>query len=92
MAPEPHKRPVRLPPNDLAARDLPQTREGARVWWKIHRPARDPTLFSLQSTHRYSHPNCPHPILYVGIDPATCLWEVFGDTLFDNGRVLPKTH
>ena len=25
------------------------------------------------------------------MDPETCLWEVFGDTVFDSGRVVPKT-
>lgn len=29
--------------------------------------------------------------MYVAIDPATCLWERFGDRLFDNGHVIPRT-
>jgi len=27
----------------------------------------------------------------VATDVETCLWEIFGDAVFDNGRVLPKT-
>jgi hypothetical protein len=25
------------------------------------------------------------------MDAETCLWEIFGDAVFDHGRVLPKT-
>jgi hypothetical protein len=31
-------------------------------------------------------------LLYVGVDPETCLWERFGDKLFDGGHSLPRTH
>jgi hypothetical protein len=47
--------------------------------------------FTLKPTHRYSHPNCPYPILYVAMDAGTCLWERFGDNVFDHGYTLPKT-
>ena len=29
--------------------------------------------------------------MYVAVDPETCLWECFGDHVFNNGRSLPKT-
>lgn len=47
--------------------------------------------FNLKPTHRYSHPNCPFPVLYAAIDPETSFWEVFGDAVFDNGHALPPT-
>jgi len=57
----------------------------------VHPRLSSAIFFNLKPAHRYSHPNCPFPILYVAIDPQTCLWEVFGDAVFDHGRALPKT-
>ncbi len=84
-------RPLRLPPADLAAHELPRTRQIARGWFRVHARAYKAIFFNLKPTHRYSHPNCPCPILYVAMDVETCLWEVFGDSVFDNERALPKT-
>jgi hypothetical protein len=57
----------------------------------VHPRINSAIFFNLKPTHRYSHPNCPCPILYVAIDPETCLWEVFGDAVFDHGHALPHT-
>ena len=84
-------RPIRLPPADLAAHDLPRTRQIARAWFKVHPRSYDAIFFRLKPTHRYSHPSCPYPILYLGIDVETCLWEIFGDAVFDKGHALPRT-
>jgi hypothetical protein len=84
-------RPIRLPPADFGTRKLPGTRQIGRAWFRVHARATQPIVFNLKPTHRYSHPNCPSPILYVAIDPETSLWEVFGDALFDHERALPKT-
>src|SRR5438105_2379585 len=91
MAGNQRARPITLPPADLAGQRLPRTRQIARAWFKVHPRSYDAISFALKPTHRYSHPNCPHPILYAGIDPDTCLWEVFGDAIFDHRHVLPKT-
>ena len=40
--------------------------------------------------HRFSHPDCPHKLLYVGSDPATCLWERFGDDAFRGCHTLSR--
>src|SRR5437870_4597339 len=85
-------RPVRLPPADLAAQALPRTRQIGRAWFKVHPLSYDAIFFCLKPTHRYSHPSCPSLMLYLGIDLETCLWEIFGDAVFDNEHVLPKTH
>jgi len=84
-------RPIRLPPAQLDAQELPRTRQIARAWFRVHPRASQAIFFNLKPTHRYSHPNCPFPILYVAMDAETCLWEVFGDAVFDHGRALPKT-
>jgi len=75
----------------LGTQKLPGTRQMARGWFRVHPHWSSAIFFNLKPTHRYSHPNCPFPILYVAIDPETCLWEVFGDAVFDHGHALPKT-
>src|SRR5947209_11755278 len=84
-------RPIRLPPAGLAAQALPRTRQIARAWFKVYLRSYEAIFFCLKPTHRYSHPSCPCPILYLGIDAETCLWEIFGDAVFDNEHVLPKS-
>ena len=85
-------RPVRLPPTDLANHPLPRTRQIARAWYRVHPSSDDAIYFSLLPTHRFSHPNCPYKFLYLTIDAQTCLWERFGDLMFDGAHALPKTH
>ncbi len=84
-------RPIRLPPAELATRALPITRQSARSWFRIHAQPYPAIFFSINPAHRYSHPDCPYPILYVGMDPKTCLWERFGDHIYDHGYTIPKT-
>jgi len=91
MAGNPSPRPIRWPPADLGTQKLPGTRQIARAWFRVHPRSYRAIFFNLKPTHRYSHPNCPFPILYVAIDPETCLWEAFGDAVFDDGHALPKT-
>jgi hypothetical protein len=57
----------------------------------VHPKAYEAIHFNRNPTNRYSHPNCPFKILYVAIDPETCLFERFGDDLYDNARHLPQT-
>jgi hypothetical protein len=38
--------------------------------------------------HRFSHGHCPYPLLYVGANLPTCLWEYFGDDIFQGQRVI----
>jgi hypothetical protein len=92
MASNPALRPIRLPPANLATQTLPQTRQIARAWYRVHQSKYAAIYFSLFPTHRFSHPNCSNKFLYVAMDPETCLWEFFGDKMFDNGHSLPKTH
>jgi hypothetical protein len=87
----PPNRTLRLPPTDLSARTLLRTRQTARPWFRVHQSAHHAINFSLNPTHRFSHPSCACKILYVAIDPQTCFWECFGDRLYDGGHSLPKT-
>jgi hypothetical protein len=63
----------------------------ARAWFRVHQTVHQAIYFGLNSINRFSHPNCPHKLLYVAIDPQTCFWECFGDMMFDGGRALPRT-
>ena len=84
-------RTVRLPPAGMALEALPRTRQIARAWFRIHQSGHSAIYFSLNPTHRFSHPHCPHKMLYVAMDSPTCLWECFGDRLFDGNHRLPRT-
>jgi hypothetical protein len=84
-------RPLRLPPADLARKNLPQARLPARVWSRVHPASQHAIAFGLNPAHRFSHPDCPFKFLYVGTDLATCLWERFGDTVFDQDHRVAKT-
>lgn len=84
-------RPLRLPPPDLEQRTLPHSRLGARAWHRVHPASQKAISFSLNSAHRFSHPNCHCRFLYVGTDLETCLWERFGDTVFGQDHRVSKT-
>ena len=45
-------------------------------------------MFGKRSHHRFSHPKCPFPLLYAGASIQTCLWEVFGDDVFQGRRMI----
>jgi hypothetical protein len=40
--------------------------------------------FGIRDYHRFSHASCPYPLLYAAPNVQTCLWEVFGDDVFQN--------
>ena len=76
------------PGRDFGTIVIPITRQPARTWFRVHRtdvPALD---FGLQPHHRFSHASCPYPLLYVGPNVQTCLWEAFGDDVFQGSRTL----
>ena len=90
MPANPVSRPLRLPPADLATRVLPRTRQPARSWFLIHAKQYSAIFFSINPAHRYSHADCPYQLLYVGPDLKTCLWERFGDHIYDHGYTIPR--
>lgn len=83
-------RPIWSPPADLDQRSIPRHRQPARIWFRVH-GKHDPALaFRLAAHHRFSHPESLHKLLYVGSDPATCLWERFGDDAYRGCRALSQ--
>lgn len=80
-----------LPGDDFARRSIPVTRQEARTWYRVHWADVSATRFAMNPGHRFSHADCPYPMLYVGPSIQTCLWEVFGDDVFQNERVIART-
>jgi hypothetical protein len=83
-------RKLRLPPPDFSELQIPSTREPARDWFRVHQSGFPARYFSLSETHRFSHPACPYPSLYLGIDAATCLFERFGEVMYDQKNAVAK--
>jgi len=44
--------------------------------------------FGIRAHHRFSHPDCPFPLLYVGASIPACLWKYFGDDVSGGQRVI----
>jgi len=83
-------RPLRLPPANFDQRLIPRRRQVERKWFRVERADLTLLAFGLAPHHRFSHPDCPYPVLYLGSDPATCLWERFGDVMFDGSHTIPR--
>jgi hypothetical protein len=76
------------PAPDLKERQIPATRQPARAWFRLHRSTASAVSFGLHPFHRFSHATAPYPVLYLGPNISTCLWEVFGDDVFQDNRVI----
>ena len=66
-----------LPAADFGQRHLPLTRQTRRRWFRIHKCSAGPNTWGRFSHHRFSHPDCPCPLLYVAATIQTCL-ALFG--------------
>jgi hypothetical protein len=76
------------PGTDFHQRVIPVTRQPQRAWFRVHKSGAPALLFERLPHHRFSHANCPYPLLYVGASIPTCLWEYFGDDVFHGQRVI----
>jgi hypothetical protein len=85
--PKPARNALR-PPRDFDSRPIPVTRQPARSWFRVHRSEVPALDFGIRGFHRFSHADCPHGMLYVGPNVQTCLWEVFGDDVFQGRRTI----
>lgn len=77
-----------LPGPDFPARPVPVTLLPARRWYRVHAAEASPIVFRNLPHHRFSHPRNPVSTLYLAATIPTCLWEVFGDDLFLEGRAI----
>lgn len=78
------------PGPDFDQREIPVTRQPLRHWFRVHKSGSSPIVFGTFLHHRFSHQDCPHPLLYVGATIQTCLWEVFGDDIFQEKRTIAE--
>lgn len=76
------------PGRDFDQREIPFTRQPQRGWFRVHKAGSPPILFGKFPHHRFSHPDCPFQLLYLGATIQTCLWEVFGDDVFQGNRAI----
>jgi hypothetical protein len=72
----------RLPPADLAARELPVI-TCAGIYWRFTHEKAPAVEWDSRATSRFSHPDHPCPVLYLGDHRFVGFWERFGDDLLD---------
>src|SRR5437660_2507874 len=89
--PQAGERPVRLPAADLEEKEIPITHLRRRRWYRVHQSGYRAKFFSLNTNHRFSHAQCPYPFLYLGGDSATCLFERFGDVMYDRKLAIARS-
>ena len=76
------------PAADFNTWEIPVTRQPERSWFRVHKSGSPAVRFGIFPHHRFSHPHSPFPLLYVGATIQTCLWEVFGDDVFQGRRAI----
>ena len=81
-------RPLLRPGAGFHLRVIPVAWQPQRIWFRVHRTSVAAVGFGKLPHHRFSHPNCPFPLLYVGATIQTCLWEYFGDDVFKGNRLI----
>jgi len=79
-----------LPAADFDRLGIPVTRQPRRSWFRVHSSGRSAVFFGRLPHHRFSHPDCPYALLYVGATIQTSLWEVFGDDILGGKCVISE--
>lgn len=80
-----------VPGPDFAKRKIPTLKKPGTVWFRIHRSDRPAVQFGIHTHHRFSHPESTFPVLYLGAEIRTCLWEYFGDDVFGSIPAIAST-
>ncbi len=91
MSNDPGVRAVRRPTADFNRLRIPRTRQPERDWFRVHQIRFPAVCFSLTPTHRFSHADCPDPLLYLAADIDTCLFERFADKAYDRQRTIARS-
>jgi len=86
----PHSRPIRLPAADFDLTPLPLSQTKPVEAIRVHSVQFPAISFRLNPDHRFSHPDAPGGLLYMGEDLETCLWECFGDAILDKGSKITR--
>ena len=91
MSNDPPARNLRLPPAGFNGVKIPRTRQPARNWFRVHLSQSPAIYFWLNTSHRFSHKECPYPFLYLAVDIDTCLFERFGDKAYEQQKVIAQS-
>ena len=91
MSNDPPARNLRLPPAGFNGIKIPRTRQPARNWFRVHLSQSPAIYFWLNTSHRFSHKECPYPFLYLAADIDTCLFERFGDKAYDQQKAIAQS-
>jgi len=91
MSNDPPARNLRLPPAGFNGVKIPRTRQPARNWFRVHLSQSPAICFALNTSHRFSHKECPYPFLYLAADIDTCLFERFGDKAYDQQKAIAQS-
>ncbi len=86
----PHSRPIRLPAADFDQTPLPVSQAKPLEAIRVHSAQFPAISFRLNPDHRFSHPDAPGGLLYLGENLETCLWECFGDAILDKGLEITR--
>jgi hypothetical protein len=81
-------RQIYRPEADFNQRTIPVARQPRQNWFRVHRSGSRAIQFGIRPYHRFSHAQCPFPLLYVGSSLSVCLWEYFGDDIFGGRHVI----
>ena len=84
----PTHRPHYRPGAGFPQQTIPITRQPLRNWFRVHRTGGSAVHFGISPHHRFSHANCPYPFLYAGVNLSVCLWEYFGDDIFNGHHAI----
>lgn len=87
----PASRRLRQPSPDFGSLHFPIAQVPSASWLRVHQSRAEPIAFSKNPNHRFSHPECPYRLLYLGMDLDTCLFERFGDEMYDGQMTLPES-
>src|SRR5438067_1642429 len=86
---KPWLRRLRVPSPGLG--DIPVTQQANRLWFRVHQSKFPAKFFSLNGSHRFSDPKCRFAVLYLATDMATCLFERFGDAMYDRRMAIANS-
>jgi hypothetical protein len=84
-------RTIRLPSANFAQLKIPHTRLKRSVCFRVHRSGTSAIFPALNPVHRFSHVDCPYPMLYLAAEVDTCLFERFGDGSYDQQKVIAQS-
>lgn len=89
--PQPGRRPIHLPREDFARIKVTPLQLGGRDWTRMFNRAQDPIFFNNRPGNRFTPPDGPWQVLYLGDSTRTCFLETFGDELYSGRNRIARS-